>query len=178
MTRSFRLMLTAAAMTAFLVGLIADHHVRRANGAEILLDLEPVDPRDLLAGYYIVISTPLHSIDPEQLDGDNVFDAGGDIYVVVEAEADGSWQPVSIHSEQPVDGVFLLGKVQWASRNAIRVRYNIERFYADADTAQALEDIRRLNRASLRLIVSVGADGRAIIRGLEINGERQIDPFL
>ena len=175
MSRFVRLILIAAAMTVFLIGMIVDHNVRRTTGTEILLDLEPVDPRDLLAGYYVIISTPLHSIDPEQVGGEADFERSADVYVVVEPDGGGSWQPVSIHSERPEAGVFVHGKVQWVSPNTIRAHFNLERYYADADTAQALEIRRQAGPDSLRLIVSVGSDGRAIIRGLEIDGERVMD---
>jgi uncharacterized membrane-anchored protein len=178
MSQIVRLILISAGMTAFLVGMVVDHHVRRSTGTEILLDLEPVDPRDLLAGYYVIISTPLHSVDPEQVGGEADFERSADIYVVVEPDGGGSWQPVSIHSERPAAGIFVHGKVQWAGPDTIRAHFNLERYYADAETAQALEIRQQARRESLRLIVSVGSDGRAIIRGLEIDGERVEDSLL
>ncbi len=175
MTRMLRLILAAAAMTLFLVAMITDHQVRRQAGTEVLLDLEPVDPRDLLAGYYVIISTPLHNIDPSDIDGDNDFDPGDDVFVVLEPSADQNWQAVSIHQARPQEGLYVHGKVRYAHDTTLRARFNIERYYADEDTAQALEARRRANRSSMRLIISVGDDGRALIRGLEIDGERHLD---
>lgn len=177
MNRTIRLTLVAAAMTAFLIGMVFDHATRRASGTEVILDLEPVDPRDLLAGYYVIVSTPLHLLEPDSLGGDDSFATGDDIYALVEEDEEGVWQAVSIHHERPEAGVFLYGKVQHGSETMIRAGYNIERFYADEETAQALELRRRENIDSMRLIVSVGPDGRAIIRGLEIDGQRRTVPL-
>lgn len=177
MNRTLRLVLIAAAMTAFLAGMVGDHAARRASGTEVILDLEPVDPRDLLAGYYVIVSTPLHLLTPAELAGDRAFSRGDDIYVLIEAGSDGAWQAVSLHRQRPEAGVFVHGKVQYASGEMIRADYNLERFYADEATAQALELRRRTSVDSMRLIVSVGSDGRAIIRGLEIDGERRIAPL-
>ncbi|WP_394692177.1 GDYXXLXY domain-containing protein [Hyphobacterium sp.] len=175
MTRMARLLLAAFAMTLFLVAMIADHQFRRHIGTEVLLDLEPVDPRDLLAGYYVVITTPLHNLDPSGLEGDNQFDPGDDIFVALEPVADQSWRAVSIHRERPQDGLYVYGKVRYARDTTLRARFNLERYYADEATAQALEDRRRANRSSMRLIIAVGDDGSALIRGLEIDGERHLD---
>jgi uncharacterized membrane-anchored protein len=171
-------MIVAALMSAFLVAMIADHHIRRSTGTDVILDLEPVDPRDLLAGYYVIISTPVHRIQYDSVEGDRDFSAHDDVFVSIEPESDGSWSPVSIHRTRPANGVYLHGKVQTASTDGITAHFNIERFYADETTAQALDQRRFSDRDSMRLIVSVGNDGRAIIRGLEIEGERQIAPLL
>lgn len=177
MSRTLRLVLIALAMTAFLVGMVADHANRRASGTDVILDLEPIDPRDLLAGYYVIVSTPLHQLETADLDGDSEFSTGEDIYVSIESRGDGAWQAVSLHRDRPGTGVFIHGKVQYAFEETIRAEYNLERFYADEATARALELRRRDDIGSMRLIVSVGSDGRAIIRGLEINGERRIAPL-
>jgi len=174
MSRTMRLISIAAVMTMFLIGMVIDHAVRRTSGTEVILDLQPVDPRDLLAGYYIVVSTPLHRLSLEELAGGDVFAVSDDIYVVVAESENGSWQPISIHRSRPDDGLYIHGKVQRATETDIRAEYNLERFYADEDTAQALEQRRREDGSSMRLILSVGADGRALIRGIEIDGERQI----
>lgn len=178
MKLSIRLILVAAAMSAFLIAMIADHNIRRTTGNEVILNLEPVDPRDILAGYFVILSTPIHQIDLVEIAGDDEFSADGDIYVVVEPGENGSWQPVAVYSAPPSDGLYIHGKVQSASAEHVSAHYNLERYYADEETARALEERRRTDRASMRLIVSVSGDGRAIIRGLEIEGERVIAPFL
>lgn len=175
MTMLLRLTLIAAAMSAFLIFMVVDHHWRRSAGTEIILDLEPIDPRDILAGYYVIIRTPLHQLDPGALGGSDTFEAGDDIFVVIDgSEADG-WRPLSIHPQRPGAGQYIYGKVERAWAEGIRIRYNLERYYADEETAQALERRQLDNRDSMRLIVSLGDDGRALIRGLEIDGERHID---
>ena len=178
MSVMMRLIAIAAAMSAFLIVMVGDHQFRRTSGTEVILDLEPVDPRDLLAGYYVIISTPVHRIQFESVGGDTTFAVHDDVFVVVEENTNGSWTPTSIHRERPADGVFLHGKVQSAGDDSMSADFNIERYYADETTAQALENRRREDRESLRLIVAVGADGRALIRGLEIDGEREIAPLL
>ena len=103
------------------------------------------------------------------------------LYLVVPLEAGetGSFQPVSVHTRQP-EGLSIQGRVFHAGSGGIgrsgpvmSVRYNLERYFASPEDALALEELR--NESRLRLIVSVGSDGSAIIRGLEIDGEDHID---
>ncbi|MGJ3232607.1 MAG: GDYXXLXY domain-containing protein [Oceanicaulis sp.] len=195
-----RLLAVAALMSAVLAGLVVHHAQRRAGGAEIYLDMAPVDPRDLLLGHYVILETPLHRLDTATLDGPQTGWARGDaVYVALEPGETGSMQPVGAFHEPPA-APFIQGRVEHVfteqdyeepvpledgspgfsyepipgtERDQLRVRYNLERYYAPRDQALALEAMRNEDR--LRLIASVGPDGSAVIKGLEIDGEARYD---
>lgn len=59
------------------------------------------------------------------------------------------------------------------SQTELRVRYNLERYYAAQDRALELESMRNEDR--LILIVAVGSTGKAVIKGLSIDGEDHYD---
>jgi uncharacterized membrane-anchored protein len=193
MSLAIRLGFIVLAMTVFLAALVARHVDLRENGTEIILPMEPVDPRDLLLGYYVIIRTPAHELDTRALAGpDADWREGAAIYVTLSEAADG-WRPDGAYPERPREGVFLQGRIRsvytrsdmreveredgWTMRepvpgtehDVLEVVYNLERYYADAETAAALDVMRNEDR--LRLIVSVGADGAAVIKGIEIDGE-------
>jgi hypothetical protein len=205
MTRLTRMIAVAVAMTLFLSFMVAGHAHRRATGTEVLLEMLPRDPRDFFLGHYSRVQTGLDRLAPGRLAGDNRFDIGDDIYVVLEPDEDGSWQPVSLHADRPAEGVFAHGMIRliaprpWQrqaedtpqsdtpeqdgaedDRNVIHARFNIDRLYLSADRARAL-DAQMLDLGSdiegspMRLIISIPADGNAVIKGIEINGERIID---
>lgn len=203
MKLAIRLGLIVLAMTVFLGAMVTRHAALRANGTQIIIPMEPVDPRDILLGYYVTIRTPVHELDTRALDGpDTGWRQGGVIYVTLEESSDG-WRPTGAFNERPSGGVFLQGRVAsayttsdmrqiepdtdgeegWRTREPIpgterqtlSAAFNLERYYTDADTARTLEDMRRDDR--LRLIVSVGNDGSAVIKGLEVDGEAQIQPL-
>ncbi|MCH8490079.1 MAG: GDYXXLXY domain-containing protein [Oceanicaulis sp.] len=195
MSASVRLVLMAVLMTVVLIAMAGLHAAQRAGGTEIRLDMLAVDPRDPLLGHYVVIETELHSLDlnaygPVQTG----FSRGGDVFVtLIRDEATGSWSAASVHDRHPGEGVVIRGKVErvfelipWIEdedgervrdrdnpRDELRVSYNLERYYASRDEALALEDMREGGR--LRLIVSVGRSGDAVIKGLEIDGEDRLD---
>lgn len=201
MSLAIRLGLIVLAMTVFLGAMIARPAALRANGTEIILPMEPVDPRDMLLGYYVIIRTPAHELNTRALDGPDTGWRQGDVVYVALEEAEDGWRPNGAFHDRPRGGVFLQGRVasvyttsdmrdiepdeedddSWrvrrepipgTERQELSVVYNLERYYAEADTARALEGMRRENR--LRLIVAVGDDGAAVIKGLEIDGEAQI----
>ena len=98
MSRVLRIVLIAAAMTGVLAAMVVLHAEARRSGSEIVLEMEPVDPRDILLGHYVQLVTPIHRIDTRDLPGpDTDWQAGDTIFVEVEPDALGNWQPISIH---------------------------------------------------------------------------------
>lgn len=206
MSVMLRLLLILAAMIAFLSTMVVTHAHHRAHGREVILAMEPVDPRDLLLGYYSIIRTDAHTLDMAELEGLKTgWETGDRVFVTLEEGDDGASAPIAVSAEQPSDGVFLQGRVRSVStqtdwrdvesadpgseddwspqepvpgteRDELRVIYNLEAYYAEADQAQELDTMRNQDR--LRLIISVAPDGRAVIKGLEIDGERRIDRIL
>lgn len=197
MTLALRLAAVVIAMSVFLGAMIARHAHIQQTGTEIILAMEPVDPRDMLLGYYVRIRTPVHVLDSDELEGEQPdWSAGDTIYLVLERDGD-VWRPDRTARSRPDSGVFLQGRVAratlisdmrevepqdgdpaWrtrrepipgARRQQLNVRYNLERYYADPQTARELDTMRRDNR--LRLIVAVSDTGVAVIKGLEIDGQ-------
>ncbi len=186
MSASKRLLIAFAIMTGFLLYMAIDHEFRRSNGDEMVLDMEPVDPRSLFRGHYVRIRTDAHQLNPNGLSGDDEFVKGQNIYVALEVDDEGSWHPNAIFHDQPKPPyAFIKGIVSSVARYQrkvgeintsvyrLSVQYNIESYFADKASAKNLETLVRDHK--MRLILSVGPDGRAVIKGIEIDGERQLD---
>jgi len=189
MSLTLRLLAIALAMSAILAGLVLHHEHRRSSGAEIRLDMTPVDPRDLLLGHYVILNTDLHWLDIDALNGPLEGWRRGDwAYVTLEAGKDGTHRAAALARTRPESGLFIRGRVSETliitpgpgepapraeRNNRLGVRYNLERYYASQEEALALEAIRIEGR--LRLIAAVSPAGDAVIRGLEIDGEDRLD---
>lgn len=121
MSYTIRLGLIAAAMTAFLGFLVINHAAARASGTEVVLDVRGYDPRDIFLGHYSQIATELQQIDATVLEGEDEFESGDPIYVVLAPGDDGSWRAVSLHTVRPDAGVSIHGFVRSSYRvNAVR----------------------------------------------------------
>lgn len=199
MNRSFRLILLAAALIATLAVMAGTSLVRRESGAEIRLALEPVDPRDLLMGHYVVVRTPAHSLETAALGGVDDWTAGDEIFVALTPRPDGLMEPVSLHRQPRPGEIGLRGRVRSAFEPfrpvdfdpetgeplpetdtvdaepglVVNAVFNIERYYASPEDALALE--RMVRDSTLALILSVDENGDAVIKGLVIDGEARYD---
>ncbi len=187
MTRPVLLLALCGLLTAFLVWMALDHNHARNSGSEIILDMEPVDPRSLFRGHFVIIRTPLHDLDLLTLEGDDEFEDGDRVFVTLAQNPAGDWRAVSTGKTQPdATKTFLQGRVEDISvfsldtddepsinRRNLDVQYKIESYFADKTSAKALE--RKLREAKMRVILSVAKDGQAVIRGIEIDGERHLD---
>ncbi len=200
MSQLLRLSVIAALMSAFLVSMLVTHALARSGGQEVLLDVQGYDPRDPLLGYYSRIRVDIWSLDLDEVEGESEFAVRDEIFVTVQPDADGIWQARTLNREPPETGVFLRGRVTGTSTSAgewvepvdpetgetspvfesrdirrVFVNYNLNRYYASRETAQALDGILRDNSQTPRLIISVQPDGTALIKGMEIAGERQLE---
>lgn len=134
------------------------------NGTQVVLKTAPVDPRDLLRGYFVRLSYDISRISVDELDNPMSDDELSDgfkrqslIYVKLQPDKDGYWSPVSVHRTRPQSDkqsktVFIRGRVRHGSCNAryranvgckVSIRYGIEKFFADKTRAKKLENFGR-----------------------------------
>jgi uncharacterized membrane-anchored protein len=176
MKRSLSLLALCAVLTGFLVWMVWDHQHARTSGQEIILDMEPVDPRSLFRGHYVTIRTPLHQIEKTLSPRDLEVKKGDTIFVVLQQYDSGNhWVVIEVLNEKPkdVDAIYLQGRIRWKSDESYSILYNFESYFADKTSAKALE--KKVQDSKMRVILSVAPDGKAVIKGLEIDGVRFVD---
>lgn len=184
MMQKNRLLVTAVilalAQIGFLAWMIAGRAAILRDGQEVLLKVEPVDPRDLLRGDYVRLGYEISTI-PVNL----VTNAGSEvpapdtIFVRVKKEADGFWRPVSASLGAPSIAALGEGEVEirgttstgWVTREnaSIRVEYGVERFYLPEGEGKPIERDMRIR--SFGILAAVGKDGTAQIKAL-IDGDK------
>lgn len=180
MTRN-RLLIAAVVLAlvqiGFLAWIIASRAAILRNGQEVLLKVEPVDPRDLLRGDYVSLGYDISAVPVklvENLPADPSVALNGPIWVRLGEDADGFWKPVSASLGKPfgpapadgqVDarGVVLSGSSR--SDDAIfRIDYGIGRFYLPEGEGRAIE--RDMRVRSFGILAAVGGDGTLQIKAL------------
>lgn len=189
MMRRNGLLLAALALALVQIGFLSWIILARAavlrDGHEILLKVEPVDPRDLLRGDYVRLGYEISNI-PDKLVvyGPRVETEGGaDVFVRLKRQPDGFWGVNSAHvyappAEPAKDGeVELRGKLAYsAPDNPVSVQYGIERFYLPEGAGKPIE--RDMRVRSFGILAAVGADGKPQIKAL-VDGETKLfeEPF-
>lgn len=188
MTR-YKLVVAAIVLALAQIGFLGWMIVGRAailrDGKEILLKVEPVDPRDLLRGDYVRLGYDISRIEVEKianLPQGEPTSVDGPVVVRLKKDADGYWRATSAWlgaATTPASGgeVDLLGEVSsaWSLTpgSTITVDYGIERFYVPEGEGLAIEEEMRKRNAgaepelrSFGIKVAVGSNGSGQIKAL------------
>jgi uncharacterized membrane-anchored protein len=147
---------------AVLVGLAAARVPILLFGETILLRVQPVDPRDLMRGEYVILGYDLWP-----LEGLDTFARIGEeprrrtVYVRLVPDPDGvHWRPDSVSEQRPAEGRFIRG-IHEGYRD---VRFGIEAYYVQEGEGPRLERALRDGRVSAE--VALMPSGRAALRRL------------
>ena len=164
--------------TGVLGWMVYDRMQLLANGKEIILKTEPVDPMSLFRGEYVILSYPITRLPvspPEELV------AGDTRYVVVEEKVAGEWSFVAVSKLPPASlgpkQVMLRGSivdVWWGGpQEQMQLRFGIEGYFVEQGQGKVLED--KVRTGDLRVIVAVDSSGKAGIKGLMLDGNVRYD---
>ncbi|RVD61833.1 hypothetical protein EN828_17510 [Mesorhizobium sp. M2D.F.Ca.ET.185.01.1.1] len=174
----------ALVQIGFLSWIIAGRAAILRNGKEVLLKIQPVDPRDLLRGDYISLNNNISRIPvklianiPEgKLSSDDTS-----IVVRLRKGVDGYWQPtIAWFGQAPApagpDEADIAGRITegWGLRDAdatIAPDYGIDRFYLPEGEGVAIQDDIRVRPFGIKLALS--ANGTAQIKAL-MDGDKTL----
>lgn len=177
---SWRLWVPLLFQAILIVAVPARDAYTYATGKPITLQTAPVDPYDLLRGYYQTLSYDISSPDVlRSLPGGEWFNRpqgqSGQFYVVLEAPAQSDavppqpWQPVRVSGDRPTD----LASNQIALQgdyNGWAITYGLESYYLPEDQRDAINadisQVQMQEREAFVVDVKVDAGGNAVPVGL------------
>ena len=137
-------------------------------GRTIVLRTRPVDPYDIMSGYYVTLS-----YDISRPRGMPSVQDGETVYVVLVEGRGGVWEARSAHAAWPGDvpegAVVIRGRAQ--HRN---IDYGIESYYIPEEMRDEIEDGLRRLRGRAKVEVKVGPLGGMHISRLLV-GDRVYD---
>lgn len=169
--------------SALLVLMVADRMQILRDGVEVTLQTQPVDPRDLLRGDYVVLRYDISQLPAGNLKGKVADSRHPDVFVKLAPNADGIHQAVSVHAE-PVavtaPEVLIRGRVANYGGSCgddrrrfcdkLPIKYGLESYFVPEGEGRKLEDAR--NQQKLRIVAAVLPSGRAAIKRLLLDGEK------
>jgi uncharacterized membrane protein/uncharacterized membrane-anchored protein len=169
----------AGAQVAVLAGMIVLHAAPLMFGETVRLKVEPVDPRDLMRGDFVILSYEISGVPKDGIEGipDAKHASWRDwdrdqwmeertVYVSLEPAADGKpWRGVKTSVNKPESGRFIRGKYvrQWGRP---RIQFGIEAFYVQEGAGKKLEEARNARR--LVAEVALLPSGKAALRDLVV----------
>ena len=174
----------ALVQIGFLTLIIAGRAAILRNGKEVLLKIEPIDPRDLLRGDYISLGYDISRI-PVKLVANipqgKFFSDDSSIVVRLKRGADGYWQPTTAWfgkalapagpDEADIAGHVAQGLDLREPEMTIAPEYGIERFYLPEGEGMAIQNDMRVRPFGIRLALS--ANGTAQIKAL-MDGDKTL----
>jgi len=170
----------ALAQTLALGWIVVDRIQLLRKGQEIVLPVEPVDPRSLFRGDYVILSLPVRRI-PGSVPGERGnLKRGEALYVTLERNAAGDWAPAAAGREPPKgepsrDRVVLKARMHFVSGTAkdLDVRYGLESYFVPEGKGKELEKL--VGKRQVQVMVAVDRNGNSAIKGLVIDGKRIYD---
>jgi uncharacterized membrane-anchored protein len=188
----FRILIVAALCIIALVSLVVRESMARAAGTEVLLAMEAVDPRALLSGHYVIIALqetspggcgPPASVDDDMErelasyrwlalgQNDTTHTVTGTGKTREEALAKGGVAVLGT-----ADCIDMFGPANEVSGSVTRLDLGISRFHINQADAERIDRLLRAQTGGeaqrIFAIVSIGEDGRARLKGLQVDGER------
>lgn len=164
--------LVLALQVAWVVGTVAVQETRLRSGVVVRLETEPVDPRDLLRGDYVILRYKISALPAALFTGTLPAEppVGEAVYVRLEKrgafhEAESaSFEPLKGDAEHPV----LRGRVSnppWLSAGSkvIEAHFGLERYYVREGTGNP--------RGKLTVDVAVVNSGQGVIREVYLDGK-------
>lgn len=189
--------LVAALQSAALGYIVVTRDHLLKNGREVLLNVQPLDPRDLFRGDYVTLGYDITRISGEALgpkgDVPDGIERGGTFYAVLSLDgASNTWRITRVSARFPDDvaaseavikgrvrALYDLGRAspgEAAAGKTLVARYGIETYFVPEGTGKVLED--KVRSAAIKAIVALGADGTAALKGLIVDGERRDLPAI
>jgi uncharacterized membrane-anchored protein len=172
----------AALLQIALIGyLVTDRASILRRGAEVTLEVRPVDPRDLLRGDYVILAYAISELPAGPLEGQPSGGRNAPVYVKLAPKGDGYFRALSVHAapvalaagEHMIQGRVsngaTCGREQRNFCGKLRVRYGIERYFVPQGEGLELEQARNLDR--LAVVVALTPSGRPAIKRLLLDGK-------
>lgn len=178
-------LLAALLQIGFLAAMIEGRASILRHGRDVLLEVEPIDPRDLLRGDYVRLGYAIATLDRASIAGPGgSLERGTGLMVRLAPGDDGLWRAVGARlADKPADApdagtVEIAGRVEadQGFSDTVRVTYGIERFYLPEGQGRAIE--RDLAVRPFRMLVAVADDGEAQIKAFFDGQERLFEEAL
>jgi len=142
--------------------------IRHVTGREIVLRTEPVDPYDVMRGFYMTLAYEIARPPGHEAMGDVRPDET--VYTVLAPGDNDVWSAVSVHAEMPTDlgpnKIVIRGHRD--SRRRGRLVYGIEQYFVPEEMRHQISDEITAEKERILVDVAVDPEGRASVLRLHV----------
>ena len=168
LTKQTKFIIAVAVQLIIIFSIIIFKIAVLTGGTEILLRIEPVDPRDPLRGDHLTFSYKISNL-RSYLFNYSPIREGDTVYVPLKRRGK-YWTAVfGVQKTKPIDEekVFLRGKISRVYGKRIHIIYGIEDYFIPEGTGQNFTFWRQEVAAR----VSVDQNGNAVLKQIYVNGK-------
>lgn len=131
------------------------------TGTRTLLQVVPVDPRDIFRGDYVILGYEFSQI-PIKEGEENQW---SDLYILLAEKENGIYQMTSYSFTPPESGqLFIKGRINSNFNNTIWASYGIEAYFVEENTGRAIEE--KILQGEVYAEVFISKNGFARVRSL------------
>lgn len=146
-----------------LISMVTRSYSTILQGQTVMLQVIPVDPRDLFRGDYVILSYDFSAELPPDTSPDDDSVIGREIYIpLVPAEDGRHHRSDGARWTRPESGLFLKGQVNSARRN----EFGIGQFFVQEGQGRVYEDAVRRQQLSAEVVIDPA--GNAVLRQLMV----------
>jgi len=138
-----------------------------SGGVDVILRIQPIDPRDPLRGDYITFTYNISRLS-NYLVKEKGLKAGDTVYVVLR-EGKTYWTPVRVSKVRPdfSESFFIKGKVSSVSNQNLRIVYGIEEYFIPEDKGRNFSFANKFVTAK----VSLDKNGNPVLRQVYVDNK-------
>jgi uncharacterized membrane-anchored protein len=166
LTKQMRFIIALAIQLFILFSIITFKMVVLTGGTDVLLKIEPVDPRDPLRGDHLTFSYEISNLDSSLFNYSPIKE-GDTVYVPLIQQGEYWRAGFGVQKTKPIseEGIFIRGKVASSSGNIIHIIYGIEDYFIPEGTAQDFT----FGNQKVAARVSVDENGNAVLKQIYVN---------
>jgi len=136
------------------------------RGTNVMLKIEPVDPRDWLRGDHVIFQYDISNV-PSHLVGQDVK-MGDSVYVLL-TEQDPYWQATRVQKQKPTEELlFIKGTVRSPGKKTTNIRYGIEQYFIPEGTGKGFSFRDKESAAE----VAIDKYGNAVLKQIYVDGKK------
>ncbi len=153
-------------LVIFLLFIVNQEYTKR-TGEEVLLETEPIDPRDLFRGDYVILNYKINRLEAGKfgLNTSNI-EEDDEVFLSLYTE-EGYGKPKEFALEEPDEDLYIKGNVESVWRDSLEINYGIGIYFIPEGEGELLE-----NSEDLDVKVFIDERGNAVIDYLLIEGEK------
>ncbi|MGM7700284.1 GDYXXLXY domain-containing protein [Pseudalkalibacillus sp. Hm43] len=154
MNRKKLIYLLIVLQLVILGGIAGSHFMTLQTGERVTLETEPIDPKDLFHGDYVILNYKISRLPVSLWADEGEPDYNESVYVVLK-ESGEVYEASSIHNNRPDtdEGEVVLKAIVRGMMDhvgVIRLDYGIERYYVEEGTGRQIEE-ERPDRVAIRV---------------------------